>query len=153
MFVEQLKSLTEIAKLLNVSNNTLTTWAEKDGWKAARDAKLNGNQQAIKDTKRVLSDLADQRIELSKLQLTASKNGDLEQVKELNKQAAALSDESSKWNKILIGLEGSKTIQLSNYLDIMDDIFNALRTYDQGIYLSTLDFQELHLRAIAKKHG
>jgi len=153
MFVEQLKSLTEISKLLNVSINTLSKWANDDGWKAARDAKLNGNDQAIRDTKQVLSDLAEQRISLNALQKEATEKKDFERLQELNRQAAALSDESSKWNKNLQMLQGPKNVSLAAYLDIMDDIFNSLRAFDQKLYLKTLDFQEQHIRATSKKLG
>ena len=52
-----------------------------------------------------------------------------------------------------MNLDKENRISLGVYLDVMDDLFNALRIYDMAIYRSTLDFQEQYIQTITQRLG
>ncbi len=153
LFVKQHKSQKEIARLTGVTEQTVCAWVKKFNWKEERDAHLNGSAQTVKDIRKVLSDLAQRRIELGKLQEKAAKDEDTETLRKLNKSAAAISDETSKWNKTLQQLEGRNHLPLSLYIEIVTDIFNAMMKEDEALHFKTIDFQERHLQEVCKRLG
>jgi hypothetical protein len=50
-----------------------------------------------------------------------------------------------------MNLEKENRITLSTYVDVMDQLFEAIKNYDAKIYLKLLDFQEQHLSDISIK--
>ena len=88
--------------------------------------------------------------------------GDYEELKEkkavlrtelevLRAEAASIDDAISKWNKRIENLNKEGKITLALYIEVMERIFEALRTANEPLYLQTLDFQENHLEDIAHK--
>ena len=72
---------------------------------------------------------------------------------ELRKKAVALSDEISKQNKTLLNIDKENRITLGVYIDVMDDIFSAMRSMDEKLYMKTIDFQTQLIRLKTQELG
>ncbi len=153
LYVEHQLSQKEIADKVGVQEKTISVWVNENGWKAERDARINGPLKQIENIKSVISSLTEQRLELEEQRKSAKKLKDKELEFDLNKQAVGIADEISKWNKALSNLDKSNKITLEVYLHVMDDIFSALQQEDRALHTLTLDFQERHIQFMSKKLG
>lgn len=169
LYINQNKSPEEIAQKTGVNSRTVQRWIKDGHWKKLRDAKANGSPQRIERTQLVVDSLTDRRIQLVKEEKIARKAyeemdelGDYEELKEkkavlrtelevLRAEAASIDDAISKWNKRIENLNKEGKITLALYIEVMERIFEALRTVNEPLYLQTLDFQENHLEDIAHK--
>lgn len=153
MYINQLKTAKEIALKLKVQEKTVGNWINKNHWKNQRAAKVNNAMNGRENLKQVIANLAERRIEIFNIRAIASDNNDKETVIKLDLEAAQIADQVSKMNATLKSFDQSNRITAALYLEIMDDIFNALRILDESTYLLTLDFQENHALFISKKLG
>ena len=169
LYINQNKTPEEIAHKTGVTLRTVQRWIKDGNWKKLRDAKANGSPQRIERTQLVVDSLTDRRIQLIKDETKARKEleeleelGDYEELKEekailrvkvetLRAEAASIDDAISKWNKRIENLNKEGKITLSNYMEVMERIFEALRLYNEPLYMQTLDFQENHLEDVAAK--
>jgi predicted transcriptional regulator len=147
------KEQKEIARLVGVAEKTISQWVIKYGWKSERDARLNGSKNRINAIKEVIGKLTDQRLSLFDQAKKAEDSGDKEQSLALSKQAASIADEISKYNKTLENLDDKNRMSLSTYLEVLDDIFNAMHRKHPKIYIELLEFQEEHLSHISSKYN
>ena len=163
LYTNQNKTPEEIAHKTGVTLRTVQRWIKDGNWKKLRDAKANGSPQRIERTQLVVDSLTDRRIQLIKDETKARKEleeleelGDYEELKEeksilrvkvetLRAEAASIDDAISKWNKRIENLNKEGKITLSIYMEVMERIFEALRLYNEPLYMQTLDFQENHL--------
>ena len=156
----------EIVLRLNnkVSLRTIQRWEKEGNWKAQRDAKANGPKQRIERTQLVVDSLVDERLHILKelADLQKQKEWDTPPTKEeqdilnghisvLRKQASAIDDAISKWNKRIENLNQEGKLTLSIYMEVMERIFEALRLSNEALYMQSLDFQENHLEDISAK--
>ncbi len=143
--VVQGKSQKEVALLLGVTEATVSKWAIDGNFKEER----NNRQQCIStdadNIKKLLRVMSQQRLQLEELILDAQKMSDTQEEIRLRKDARALSDEMAKQNKTLLSLDKTN-YTLGTYIDVMDDIFNALRVYDESLWEKTVDFQATLIR-------
>ncbi len=169
LYTNQNKTPEEIAHKTGVTLRTVQRWIKDGNWKKLRDAKANGSPQRIERTQLVVDSLTDRRIQLIKDETKARKEleeleelGDYEELKEekailrvkvetLRAEAASIDDAISKWNKRIENLNKEGKITLSIYMEVMERIFEALRLYNEPLYMQTLDFQENHLEDVAAK--
>lgn len=169
LYINQNKTPEEIAHKTGVTLRTVQRWIKDGNWKKLRDAKANGSPQRIERTQLVVDSLTDRRIQLIKDETKARKEleeleelGDYEELKEekailrvkvetLRAEAASIDDAISKWNKRIENLNKEGKITLSNYMEVMERIFEALRLSNEPLYMQTLDFQENHLEDVAAK--
>lgn len=153
MYVEQGIEGKEIAAKLNVSENTLSGWVTKYGWKAEREARINSLSQRAENIKRVISSLSEQALELQEQRKKAVKDENKETINYCDVQSVGIADQVSKWNKALASLDKNNRITLDVYLQIMDEIFNAMQVFDNKLFLQTINFQEAHIQFISTKLG
>ena len=169
LYTNQNKTPEEIAHKTGVTLRTVQRWIKDGNCKKLRDAKANGSPQRIERTQLVVDSLTDRRIQLIKDETKARKEleeleelGDYEELKEekailrvkvetLRAEAASIDDAISKWNKRIENLNKEGKITLSNYMEVMERIFEALRLSNEPLYMQTLDFQENHLEDVAAK--
>ncbi len=135
----------DVAKIIGVSETTLSKWSTKYKWRDDREARQQCSSTDADNTKKLLSLLARQRLELEDAISDAVKIGDTEEEKRLRKQASALSDEMSKVNKALLSLN-SKSYSLGVFIDVMEEIFNSLRAFNEDLWEQTIPFQENLIR-------
>jgi len=153
MYVEQGKTAVEISSTTGITEKTIGVWIKKYGWKEQRNALLNGKETRLENIQRVIDDLVEQRLELSRLTKDAQRDNDKVLVYELNKQAVALSDELSKYNKAKNDIHKGGRLTLEQYLEMMQMLFDDMRKHDEKLYNATLDFQENHVQLISKQLG
>ncbi len=152
MYTEQFKQANEIADILKVTQKTVGEWIKKGGWKAIRNTNINSSKNQASNLKEAINELTEQQLDLFKDINIAKGEGDKERVAELRKQSSAISQEIAVQTKALERVSDSK-MSLATYLDVMNDIFQALEQYDKVVYKTTLDFQDAHLQTISLKLG
>ena len=153
VFFLQGKTQKEIARLVSVQEKTIGEWVKKYSWKAERDARISSSKNQVQNIKNIISTMAEERLEIQQ-ELTRAKDCEnKEEIERLQKEAARVGDEVSKWNKTLENMDKENRVSLSVYLDVMDDIFKAMQQVSPKIFMQTLDFQEAHLSNISLKLG
>lgn len=153
MYVEQGKTAVEISAVTGITEKTIGVWIKKYGWREQRNAKFASKTSRIENIQAVIDDLVEQRLDLSKQIRKAQEDGDKALVYDLNRQAVALGDELSKYNKTRNDILKGNALTLEEYLEMMQELFDDMRRYDEKLYNSTLDFQEQHVQMISKKLG
>ncbi len=155
LYVEQGKTAKEIAMLLEVSEKTISAWvnADDENWKAMRKAKITSPLKRIENLKSIINDMVDRRIELSNRLKIAESEKNLEEMANIKEEIAGLDDAVSKWNKTLENMDKENRMSLTVYIRVMDDIFDALRLWNEPFYYKLLAFQEQHIRQISNKLG
>lgn len=164
LYINQNKTPEEIAQKTSVNIRTVQRWIKEGNWKKLRDAKANGLPQRIERTQLVVDSMVEERLgilkEIKELQKqkewdspsTKEAQAGLDaQIKDLRKQAAAIDDAIAKWNKRIENLHKEGKITLSIYIEVMERIFEAMRTSNEPLYMQTLDFQENHLEEVSTK--
>ncbi|MDR1172281.1 MAG: hypothetical protein LBL24_07505 [Bacteroidales bacterium] len=147
------KSQKEIAAFLGVSTVTLNNWVRDGNWKEERSARINSTASRSDNIHSIIDHLSGQQLELLKKISEAEQAGDAGKEKELRVLSKGLGDEVSKWNRLLADLKTESRISLSQYLEVMDDIFRHMKAYSLEMYHQTLDFQELHVCETSKRLG
>lgn len=153
MYVFQGKCAKEISLVIKVTEKTVGNWITKGGWKAEREAEHNTGPKRIENIKRVIGNLTEKRLSVESEARAAEAKGDKADKLLLDAQAASMALEVAYWNKALTGLDKSTRISLEIYLEVMESIFSDLKKYNSDLYLSTIDFQQLHVETISLKIG
>jgi len=151
-YVVEGKTAKECAKLVNVTEKTLGNWVENYGWKAERAASIFSAEARINNIKSIISNTAEQHIELNSQLDVAIKDKDKELIETIRAQMAKLSDEASKWNKALENLDKSSKISLSTRITILKEIFDEFMKFDEKLFMKTIDFQEHYLHKISSEY-
>jgi transposase len=147
-FTELGKTCKEIATLIGVSEQTLSNWRAKEGWDDIRAARMSRVSVRTDNIRQIINGLAEQRILLDENLKRAGATGNAEEVAKILQKIAGVDDGVSKWNKTLENLTKEDKLSISDHLTVMERIFDALRQFDEKIYLSTIDFQEYYLQQI-----
>src|SRR5690554_6580295 len=146
MFVEMFKTQKEIAEFLEVSEKTVGNWVKKGNWKAERDARLNSHKTQTQNIRDLISDLTEEAQALTEQIRMAAARGERKEATDLKKQRLLISQEVASYNKTLDKIDKENKFSLSTYIDVQEDIFNALKEYDTALYLKTIDFQKQHIQ-------
>jgi transposase len=117
----------ETAKILGISEKTLSSWARAGGWRELRKARQSAVSTTNNNLKNIISLLSEERLRKENEIHDAQRTGDKELELKLRKEASIIGDDIGKINKSLKDNEKSNGITLGLYIDIMDDIFNNLR--------------------------
>lgn len=136
----------EVSELLSVSEPTISKWSQEGHWREERKSRQLCSSSDADNTRQILRLLSEKRLQLEYEITEAQRNEDSQTELDLRKMARGLSDEISKANKTLMNLDKENHITLGVYIDVMDDIFNAMRLYDEDLFLKCVDFQALHIR-------
>ena len=176
-FTEEHLDAKQIAEKLKVRQNTVGEWIRNGGWKKIRDAKINQSGERLDRIQQVVDDLATERLEImQRLKEIPSEIKKLEtdireipnktitdpmrdevlhlkaEQKDLRRQTVFIDQGIAMWNKTLSSFQAENKITLTKYLEIMEKIFNDLRTNNEGLYMKTLDFQHQHILAAAEQY-
>lgn len=155
MYVIEGLFATDISKRINVSAKTLSSWVnENDGaWKKERSARAVSSKKSGENIQQIIDLTAEKKIEVLKRIEEAKLSGNKELEKQLRGEAASLDNSVAQWNKALQDANKGNRISLSVYLDVMDEIFDAIRLAEPDHYFALINFQEAHLIEITKKYG
>jgi len=151
MFVEQGKTAKEISRMIDVSEQTLSKWINENAWRTERNARLSAPGVRTENIRQLINDLSEQRLSDTRELKQAESVGDFERCTQLRSSIAKVDDAVSKWNKTLETINKESIISLSTYLSVMEMLFDALRNFDETLYLKMLDFQEVHLNEVSLK--
>lgn len=153
MFIDFHKSQKEIAEELDLTEKTVSNWVNKYAWKQRRDAKLNNTATRSENIKKVIGELTECSLENMKRIREAEARNDQAEVLDLKKESTRISQEIGMYQKALEKIEKDFKVSLSTYLEVMEEIFQALQSFDKDVYLKTIDFQKTHIQNIAQKLG
>ena len=121
-------------------------------WSDIRKARQQCSSTETDNIRKLISVMSDQRLQLEELILDAQRAGDQKEEIRLRNEAARLSDEMSKMNKTLITLDKSN-YTLGTFIDVMDEIFNSLRHFDEALWEKTIEFQSNIIRRKTQELG
>ena len=153
LFVDLFKSQKEIAEDLGITEKTVSSWVQKNYWKELRDAKINNSSNRAENIKKVIGELTELSLDCLQKIRVAENNGNRQEVRLLKKESTRIAQEVGMYQKALEKMDKAFKVSLSTYLEVMEDIFQALQNYDKTLYLKTLDFQKNHLQTTAKNLG
>ena len=153
MIVVQGSTQKYAAEILGVSEVTMSNWARDGKFKEAREARQTSTETDIDNTKKIISLLSKQRYDIELEILNVQKTGDTEAEINLRKQARGISDEISKHNKVLLSLNKEDQYTLGILINVMDDIFTAMREYDDELFAKTIPFQQYYIRKRTNELG
>lgn len=151
LYVDQGKPNNEIARLVGVTEKTISQWAAKYGWGEERTARNVTPARRMENIKSIIHSLSEERLEVHRQAQQAENNGDLDGATELRTRIGKIDDSVAKWNKTLTAIQDENKVSLSVYLKVMDMIFDALRLYDSNLYLQTVEFQENHIHKVTRE--
>jgi len=152
LYVEQGKTAKDIAELLNVSEKTVSAWVNKYAWKAARTARITNKDNRIENIKQIIDGFAQIRLDLqNELNKLVKEKGDKKEINNIRQELARIDAGVANWNKTLENIDKNSRITLSEYLYVMDSIFDAMRVFDTELYMKTITFQEKHINDISIK--
>lgn len=142
----------ETANILKLTEATLSKWATEGKWKDLRESRQQCLSTDSDNIRKLLRVMSQQRLSLEEQILDAQKTADVKEEIRLRQEARALSDEMSKQNKTLLTLDKS-SYTLGTFIDVMDEIFNALRQHDEDLWGKTIDFQSNLVRRKTNELG
>jgi hypothetical protein len=150
--VVQGKSQKEVAALLGISEKTMSGWAAKGKWLELRKSRQSSVSISGENLRQLIGLLSERRLSIEHRINDAIAAGQADEVIALRKEASGLSAEMAFQNKALSNIN-REDIALGVYVDVLDDIFTALRAYDPDLFEKTIEFQTLHLRRKSNELG
>jgi transposase len=145
-FVELGKTSKEISVLTGISEQTLSRWRNRYNWDDLRTARLCKTSIRTDNIRQIINNMADERIRLTNDLKSAEAKSVLKEITEIRERIAAIDDGISKWNKTFENVIKDNKIHITDHVSIFEKIFNALRSYNENLYLSTIDFQENYMQ-------
>ncbi|RKR83197.1 hypothetical protein BDD43_3399 [Mucilaginibacter gracilis] len=165
-YVDLGKTAKEIAELIDVSEQTLSKWINdpEENWKEQRNAKVSNAEVGVENINQLINGLCEDRINLaaqlkkaeSELEKTTDiveKNLIVNTIQQIRKNLASIDNGVIMWNKTRSGLQKESKISFPEYMKVMEEIFMALRLWNEKFYLQTIDFQEQHLNKVASRYN
>lgn len=155
LYVNDGLSNKEISERLKVSEKSVSKWInDNEGlWKEERRAAVVNSKQQAGNIKEIIRMLAEDKLDILQRIDEAEKEGDKELVMELRKQAASLDNSVNAWGKQMENMNKENRITFSVYLEVMDRVFDAMKTANPHLYYESLDFQEAHIYDVSKLLG
>lgn len=139
----------EVANRVGVQERTVGAWVKKYGWRTERDARINSDAGRISSLKSIIGNLSEERLNIMR---KLEKERDPKKITELNQRGLHIAGEVANYNKALESLQDQKRVSLAVYIDVMEQIFNALQLHSPKLYLKLVDFQQDHLAEVAIKY-
>jgi len=152
-YIELLKPQNEIAFELGLTEKTVSVWVNKGKWKELRDARINNTANRAEKVKEVIGALTESALAVMDEIKIAQACGDKPAELLLKKESTRIAQEVGMYQKALEKLEKNFKVSLSTYLEVMEDMFQAMQNFDKDLYLKSLDFQKYHLQNVAQKLG
>lgn len=145
----------EVAQRLSVSERTVSLWVNENeaAWKKERNTRVASSENVQDNIRKIIELQAEKRISLMEEAGRAELEGNRERVLSISAEIAGIDSSIEKWSKQRVVSEKNNRITISIYIDVLDQIFKALSSYDSALYMKTLDFQEQHINEIVKKLG
>lgn len=155
LVVQQGKTQKEAAKLLGVTEKTMSDWAVEGDWRELRKTRQSAASTARENILQIISLLSEKRLSLEYEINDAVSAGDKEGELLLRAAASRISNDLAYNNKALGELNKDKGSHatLGILVDVFDDIFSALREYDPKLFDKTIDFQTQYLRRKSNELG
>ncbi|AFL98381.1 hypothetical protein [Ornithobacterium rhinotracheale] len=164
LFVDKNLTAKQIADhpQVQVRHNTVCNWIKEGNWKKIRNAQISQSSERLERIQAVIDGLSNERLAIlkeikeTKELLRDELDADLKKVAEksladLNSSAVRIDNGIAMWNKTLLSFHKENRISLSVYIEIQNKIFEALRAYDEAIYMKTLDFQQAHILEVSEQ--
>lgn len=170
LFVKEGRNRKDIAKTVGVSEKTVGRWAKEGNWETIRTAHLGSMQTRKENIRDSVTNLSEMLLDYQSLRKQAAEKLqalDESDSEEVQKQRAELREEIAQLDKSIFNTSNAiaavskeelrfdkeNKITFNTYLNVMENIFNALHDEDPDLYMKTLDFQETHVQTMAKKIG
>jgi len=153
LYVEQGKNAREVSDLIGIPEKTISQWVAKGSWKTERTARQASPVRRADNIKQIITNLSEERLELDRKIKAAESSADTEKLTKLREEVSRIDDAVSKWNKTLENIEKESRVSLTTYLNVMDQIFTAMRQYNTRLFMDTIEFQDDHLHKVCQTLG
>lgn len=148
MVVEQGIEQKEVASRLNLTEATISGWANngvEGKWSELRKVRMQCESTESDNLRKLIQALSTQRLNLEAQINDAIHAGESDEEIKLRKRGSSISDEISKYNKVLQTIDKS-TYTLGTFIEVMEEIFNTLRVEDEELWEKTIPVQEVITR-------
>ena len=153
LYVEQGKTAREVSDLIGIPEKTISQWVAKGSWKEERSARQASPLRRADNIKQIITNLSEQRLDLDRKIKNADSTDNAERLNELREEVSRIDDAVSKWNKTLENIEKESRVSLTTYINVMDQIFTAMRQYNPKLFMDTIEFQDQHLHKVCQTLG
>lgn len=161
LFTKECLNAKEIAVKVGVTEKTVGRWIKDGNWKKVRDANQNQSQNRLDRIQEVIDGLSTERLEIlarikeAKENLQNETNEEAKKelrqvVSELSKDAVRVDNGIAMWNKTLQSFHKETKVSLSVYIEVQNRIFEDLRSFDEDLYMKTLEFQQQHILSVSE---
>ncbi len=153
LVVVQGHSQKDACETLGITTVTGTKWAKEGNFKNLRQARQQDYRTDVDNIRQLIRLKAQRKLTVEKEIMDAQTTGDSEEEERLRKESLGIADELSKLTKTLQGLEKDNQYTLGEFINVMDDIFTALRAYDLDLFNKTIQFQGYIVRKKTNELG
>ncbi len=143
----------EACEMLGISEVTGSKWAKEGDFKNLRQARQQDYRTDVDNIRKLIRLKAQRKLTIEEDIINAQKTGDGEEEERLRKESLGIADELAKLTKTLQGLEKDNKYTLGEFINVMDDIFTALRAYDLDLFNKTIPFQGYIVRKKTNELG
>lgn len=151
--VIQGKTQKETAKLLGISEQTLSEWSRESNWKDQRKARQQSTRTESDNIRQIIRLNSERRLIIETEIADAIKDNNKKLESELRAEANRLSDNTAKWAKTLREMDKNNKYSLGELINMMDDLFNDMRLNDPELFEKTINFQQYYIRKKTNELG
>ncbi len=143
----------EACEILGISTVTGSKWAQGGNFKTLREGRQQDYRTDVDNIRQLIRLKAKRKLTIEEEIINAQTTGDANEEEKLRKESLGIADELSKLTKTLQGLEKDNQYTLGEFINVMDDIFTAMREYDLDLFNKTIAFQGYIVRKKTNELG
>ena len=156
LYVEHGKTAKEVAKLVGVTETTVSKWVVKLKWKKQRAAKTTAHENRLENIYKITEELASDRLDYNRQirELLKDKEGDdvKEKIAELRKQIAQIDASVANWNKHLQTISKENQINQLVFIQVQFIIFKHFHIKFPKLTKEIIEFEEYLLNEIVPNY-
>ncbi len=153
LVVVQGHSQKEACEILDISTVTGSRWAKEGKFKKLREGRQQDYRTDVDNIRQLIRLKAKRKLTIEEEIINAQTSGDANEEEKLRKESMQIADELSKLTKTMQGIEKDQKYSLGEFINVMDDIFTAMREYDLNLFNKTIPFQGYIVRKKTNELG
>ncbi len=153
LVVVQGHSQKDACEVLGISTVTGSKWAQDGSFKKLREGRQQDYRTDVDNIRQLIRIQSQKKLIVEERITDAQISGDTEEEERLRKVSLGIADEMSKLTKTLQGIEKDQKYSLGEFINVMDDIFTAMREYDLDLFNKTIPFQGYIVRKKTNELG
>ncbi len=151
LYTEQGKSAKDVAKLVGVTENTISKWVNKYNWKTAKTANAISHKNRIENIYKIIEELSSDRLQFnSKIKdlIKGNTKENKEEIRELRQEIVRTDMAVANWNKTLDSMKKENQINQLNFIQIQQIIFKHFHSKYPELTGKVVEFEEYMLNEV-----